>query len=157
MSVKVPPSTARKHDWPGIRQFSVFMANRVGQLNDLFGRFHAEGIDVVALSVIDSADCAIVRLVLSNADQARQVFAVAGLASAESDLVAVDLPDSSQPLVDICAPLLQAEINIHYAYPLFARPHGRAVMALHVDDHALACRVLDGKGLSLLSQADIEA
>lgn len=154
--MSIAPSTARKRDWPSIRQFSVFMQNRVGQLNDLFARFGAEDIRVVALSVVDSADCAIVRLILSDPEQARQVFAVAGLAASESELIAVELPDSSRPLVDICTPLLQAELNIHYAYPLFARPHDRPVMVLHVDDQALACRILDSKGLSLLNESDLE-
>jgi len=155
--MSVPASTARKHDWPGLRQFAVFMENRVGQLNDIFGRFHAEAIQVVALSVIDSADCAIVRLVLSPCESAREVLRVAGLAWSESDLIAVELPELSHPLGAICAPLLEAEINIHYAYPLLARPHGRPVIAFHVDDHALGCRVLDHKGLTLLSQSDIES
>jgi hypothetical protein len=147
--------TDRSRDWPSIRQFSVFLENRVGQLLDLVRRFKDTKVRIVALSIIDSADCAIVRLVLSHPEQGREILERAGLAIAESDLVAVELPNAEQPLLDICSALLQAEINIHYAYPMMIHPHGRAAIALHVDNHEGAVDTLKRINYNVLTEADL--
>lgn len=150
-----PMKTARGRDWPSIRQYSVFLENRVGQLHDLVRRFEGSNVRIVALSIIDSADCAIVRLVLSHPEQGREILERAGYPVAESDLVAVALPPTRQPLGDICTALLQAEINIHYAYPLIVHPHGRAAIVLHVEDHETAVDVLKKRGFEVLTEADL--
>ena len=147
--------TDRSRDWPSIRQFSVFLENRVGQLLDLVRRFQKTKVRIVALSIIDSADCAIVRLVLSHPEQGLEILERAGLAIAESDLVAVELPSTEQPLVEICTALLQAEINIHYAYPMMIHPHGRAAIALHVDNHESAVETLKRINFNVLTEADL--
>ena len=147
--------TDRSRDWPSIRQFSVFLENRVGQLLDLVRRFDKTKVRIVALSIIDSADCAIVRLVLSHPEQGREILERAGLALAESDLVVVELPQAHQPLAEICTALLQAEINIHYAYPMMIHPHGRAAIALHVDNHEGAVDTLKRINFNVLTEADL--
>ena len=147
--------TDRGRDWPSIRQFSVFLENRVGQLLDVVRKFEKTKVRIVALSIIDSADCAIVRLVLSHPEQGREILERAGLAIAESDLVAVELPKTESPLVDICTALLQAEINIHYAYPMMIHPHGRAAIALHVDNHEGAVETLKRIDFQVLTESDL--
>ena len=147
--------TDRSRDWPSIRQFSVFLENRVGQLLDVVRRFANTKVRIVALTIIDSADCAIVRLVLSHPEQGREILERAGLAIAESDLVAIEIPGTEQPLVEICTALLQAEINIHYAYPMMIHPHGRAAIALHVDNHELAVDTLKRINFNVLTEADL--
>jgi hypothetical protein len=147
--------TDRGRDWPSIRQFSVFLENRVGQLLDVVRRFEKSKVRIVALSIIDSADCAIVRLVLSHPEQGREILERAGLAVAESDLVVVELTHAEQPLLDICTALLQAEINIHYAYPMMIHPHGHGAIALHVDNHEAAVETLKRINFRVLTEADL--
>jgi hypothetical protein len=147
--------TDRGRDWPSIRQFSVFLENRVGQLLDVVRRFENTKVRIVALSIIDSADCAIIRLVLSHPEQGREILERAGLAISESDLVVVELPHTAQPLLDICKALLQAEINIHYAYPMMIHPHGRAAIALHVDNHEAAVETLRRIDFQVLTESDL--
>src|SRR5262245_26780514 len=125
-------ATARGRDWPSVRQFNVFVANRVGGLMHVVRRFETTDIRIVSLTVLDTADCAIIRLVLSDPERALGVFEQARLAYTESDLLVVKLPTSSQPLLTICKALLEAEVNIHYAYPLMLGPSGAAALALHV-------------------------
>src|SRR6266545_1331937 len=139
-------STARGRDWPSVRQFNVFIANRLGGLMDVVRRFETTDVRIVSLTVVDSADCAIVRLVLSDPERALEIFHQAKLPVTESDLLVVQLPDGTQPLLQICKALLVAEINVHYAYPLLVGPHGRAALALHVDDHETAVLTLTNKG-----------
>src|SRR5438552_13604107 len=95
-------STARGRDWPSVRQFNVFLENRLGALMDLVRRFESTDIRIVSLTVVDSADCAIIRLVLSDPERAREVFEQAGLPVTESDLLVVKLPEGRQPLAHIC-------------------------------------------------------
>src|SRR5438093_7520073 len=111
-------STARGRDWPSVRQFNVFVENRLGNLLSVIRRFESSDNRIVSLTVVDSADCAIIRLVLSDPERALEIFQQAKLMVAESDLLVVQLPEGNQPILQICKALLVAEINIHYAYPL---------------------------------------
>src|SRR5947209_1587996 len=126
-------STARGRDWPSVRQYNVFVENRVGNLLTVVRRFESTDIRIVSLTVVDSADCAIIRLVLSDPERAREIFELAGLPFTESDLLVVELPPGTQPLVQICKALLGAEISIDYAYPLMICPSGKSALALHVE------------------------
>ncbi len=149
-------ATARGRDWPSVRQYNVFVENRVGNLLSVVRRFESTDIRIVSLTVVDSADCAIIRLVLSDPERAREIFELAGLPITESDLLVVELPEGNQPLVQICKALLGAEISIHYAYPLMVGPRGRAALALHVEDHETAVATLSRMGFTLLTEKDLE-
>jgi hypothetical protein len=148
-------STARGRDWPSVRQFNVFVANRLGGLADVVRRFETSDNRIVSLTVVDSADCAIIRLVLSDPERALEVFQQANLPVTESDLLVVKLPEGAQPLLQICKALLAVEINIHYAYPLLFGPHGAPALAIYVEDHELAASVLNGKGFVLFTESDL--
>src|SRR5256714_4577972 len=102
-------STARGRDWPSVRQFNVFVENRVGNLLSVIRHFETTDIRIVSLTVVDSADCAIIRLVLSNPERALEIFERAKLPVTESDLLVVQLPAGPQPLLQICKALLSAE------------------------------------------------
>jgi hypothetical protein len=150
--------TIRGRDWPGVRQFSIFLENRVGALLDLVRRLEASGNRIVALSVIESADCAVVRVILSDPDRAGETLRLAQRPFLECDLLLVELPPGSGPVGQVCKALLAAEINIHYVYPVMvgtAATH-RPVLAIHVDDHETSSRTLQGQGFTVLSERDLE-
>ncbi|MBY0232248.1 MAG: acetolactate synthase [Gemmataceae bacterium] len=148
-------ATMRGRDWPSVRQFNVFVENRVGNLLAVVRRFETTDIRIVSLSVVDSSDCAIIRMVLSDPERAREIFDRHKLPVTESDLLVVELPDGDQPLVTICKALLGAEIGIHYAYPLLVGPHGRSAVALRVEDHEAGAACLDQRGFTLLTENDL--
>lgn len=145
----------RGRNYPSIRQFTVFMENRVGQLLEVVRRFEGSKVRIVALSISDSAECAFVRFLLSHPEQGREILERAGLALIESDLIGVELPDGPQPLLRVCTALLQAEINIIQAYPLLVRPHGQPCVALMVDNIEMGLDTLANKGFSMISEADL--
>src|SRR5207253_9660610 len=111
-------ATARGRDWPSVRQFNVFLENRVGALLSVVRRFEATDIRIVSLIVNDLSDCAIIRLVLSDPERALEVFEQARLPITESDLLVVQLPDGQHPLPRSCKVILAAEINSDYTYQL---------------------------------------
>ena len=147
--------TLQGRNWPSITQFSVFLENRVGQLLEVVRAFHGSKVKIVGLTISDSADCSILRLVLSHPEQGREILSLNKLAFAENELLAVELPAASQSLADLCASLLQAEINIHYAYPLIIHPHGRCAVAMHIDNIEQASVSLHSMGFEILCEADL--
>lgn len=147
--------TARGRNYPSIRQFTVFLENRVGQLLEVVRRFEGSKVRIVALSIVDSAECAFVRFLLSHPEQGREILERAGLALIESDLIGVELGEGPQPLLKVCTALLQAEVNIIQAYPLLLRPHGRPAVALMVDNIEMGLETLAGKGFTMISEADL--
>jgi hypothetical protein len=148
-------STMRGRDYPTIRQFTIFLENRVGQLLEVVRRFEGSNVSIVALSINDATECAFLRVILSQPEQGREILERAGLAIIESDLICVELPEGPQPLVQVCSALLQAEINIVQAYPLIVHPRGKPVMALMVDNPEAASETLDRKGYAMIGEDDL--
>jgi hypothetical protein len=148
-------ATKRGRDWPSVRQFNVFLENKMGALLNVVRRFESTDIRIISLTIVDSADCAIVRMVLSDPERALEIFQQAKLPITESDLLVVQLPESPQPLLEICKALLVAELNIHYAYPLLIGPMGKAAVALHVDDHEAAVGTLSSHGFVIFTEGDL--
>ena len=149
-------ATMRGRNYPSIRQFTVFLENRVGQLLEVIRRFEGSKVRIVAVSIHDSSECAFVRFLLSHPEQGREILERAGLALIETDLLGVELPEGSQPLLKVCTALLQAEVNIVQAYPLLVRPHGRPAVALMVDNLDLAMDTLNDKGFSMITENDLQ-
>jgi len=147
----------RGRNYPSIRQFTVFLENRVGQLLEVVRRFEGTTVKIVALSITDAAECAFVRFLLSHPEEGREVLERAGLAIIESDLIGVELPEVPQPLLQICTALLQAEVNIVQAYPLLVRPRGRPAVALMVDNIDIGLETLASKGFAMITEADLRS
>ena len=147
--------TARDHDWPCLRQFCVFLENRIGRLRDLLRCFEKHDLRIIALSINDSHECATARVMLSSYDRGREILSLSGFAYFESDIIGVALPKGKQPFVTLCSSLLQAEVNIQYTYPLMCRPDGRCAVAISVDDIEMAIKVLTEHGHRLVNEDDL--
>ena len=128
--------TARGRDWPSVRQFNVFLGNRLGALLDLIRKFETTDVRVVSLTVVETADCAIIRLVPSDYERGYEILTSAKFAFTESDLLVVKLTDDDRPLLTITKALVGAEVNICYMDPLLTGvgPMGNTAVAVYVDD-----------------------
>lgn len=139
-----------------VQQLTIFLENRVGKLNALVALLEESVGCINALSIQESADSALVRIICPDAPLACQTLQNAGYSFMETDVLAVELPKrSSKPLASICSALLSAEINIHYAYPLL-RPKGSAVV-LYVEDPTLAAQILIRKRFVLIGESDLKS
>jgi hypothetical protein len=157
MEEVLPPQTQEGAGFEStrVRQFTVFMENRVGRLQQLVRSYEETAGKIVALSIQNSADTALVRLICSDPDAAKDVLNKDGFSFTEQDLLVVQVPKRAKnPLVMICAALLAAEINIHYAYPLLISPGGPS-LALYVDDPTLAAQLFIKKGFTLIGESDL--
>jgi len=154
----LPPQTANAAGFepPRVRQFTVFLENKVGRLQMLV-RSLEQGVGrIVALSIEESGDSALVRLICAHPEFGRELLRTAGFGFSESEMLAVELPTRTrQPLLAVCSALLTAELNIHYAYPLLAPVRGPA-LAIYTDDPTLAAQILIKKGFTLIGESDLK-
>ncbi len=152
----VPHETAEGSDYPTVCQLSVFLENRVGQLLKLTQLFEQADIAIIAVSVVNSVDCAIIRLIVDEPAKASQVLRQHGFVLSEADLLAVVLPPGKRGLLSLYAALVGAEVSIHYTYPLLVQPSGHPAVALQVDDAEMATRTLKLHNFELLDQGHLE-
>lgn len=148
--------TARGRDYPTIRQFTVFLENRVGQLMSVVRRFEGSGVRIVALTISDSTECALVRFLLSDPEAGREILERAGLAIVESDLIGVELPNSKQPMLEVCTALLGAEVNITQVYPLITAINAKPAVALMVDNIEHGIDTLESKGFHTITEDELK-
>jgi hypothetical protein len=149
------PQTISKIDGPLVKQFSVFLPNKVGAMLDVVKLLNGHHTHVVALSVSESTDSAIARVVVSDPEGAERLFREHNIAFGVCEVVVVEMREVATQLVKLLATLFMAEVNVHFTYPLLTRPRGMAALALHVDDTDCASSVLLGAGFKILSQSDI--
>lgn len=149
------PQTASKTEGPLVKQFSIFLPNKVGAMLDVVKLLHTHNTHVVALSISESTDSAIARIVVSDPEQVEELFRRHDVPFGVCSMVVVELREVATELAKLLAALLMAEVNVHFTYPLLTHPRGFAALALHVDDTDCASSVLLGEGFKLLSQSDI--
>jgi hypothetical protein len=148
-------ATAEKLHSPQVRQFSVFLQNKVGALLEVVRLLDENNIIVLALSITESSETAISRMIVSDPDLTAELFREHDIPHSECELMVVELNEGPGDLSGVLAALLMAEVNIHFSYPLLVRPGLGAVLALHLDDIECAASVLRGEGFKLLSQGDL--
>lgn len=142
---------------PVIKQLSVFLPNRVGALLAVTRCLDAFAIRICALSIVDAADHAVLRLIVDHPGLAQEALSSEGYAVFESDVLGVELPMAgSVGIKAVLSALLLAELNIHYVYSLISLGSGTPVVAIHVEDIENAAQVLESKGLQLIGQRELQ-
>jgi len=138
-----------------VKQFSVFAENRVGRLYDLTALLKTHGVHIMALTVHDTIDSAIIRLIVDDRDKTRELLINNDFPYVEREVVVVELPDSEEQLNPMLAALLEAEVNLHYFYSFLKRPDSRERIAIHVEEPETAAQALNGRGFKTLGETDI--
>jgi hypothetical protein len=154
MAVDLPETTS-KLEGALVKQFSVFLPNKVGAMLDVVKMLNGHHTHVVALSVSESTDSAIARLIVSDPEGAERLFRENNIAFGVCQVVVVEMREVATQLVKLLATLFMAEVNVHFTYALLTRPRGMAALAIHVDDNECASNVLLGAGFKILSQNEI--
>ena len=108
----------------------------------------------MALTVLDTTDCAIDRLIVDDPEKARELMVSNDFPYSESTVLATEITDESQ-LSGVLAALLEAEINIHYIYSFIKRPDGKSALAINTEDLDVAAQALASRGYRVLTQSDI--
>ena len=137
-----------------VTQFSVFTANRVGRLHDLIVLLGSNSVHVLAVTVLDATETAIIRVVVDDPQGARRLLQDKGFAFTECELLVVEI-DAATQLPELMAAFLEAEVNIHYMYCFIPHPQGKSIMGVSMEDHEVGEKVLTQHGFRILRQADI--
>ncbi len=137
-----------------VKQFSVFAENRVGRLYDLTSLLKENNVHIMAITVLDTTDSSIIRLVVDDPGKTRELLVNNDLPYGECSILAVEIGDESE-LKDVLAALLEAEINTNYIYSFIKRPAERAALAISAEDPETAAQALGKRGFKVLQQSDI--
>jgi len=136
-----------------IKQISVFLENRSGRLWELTDALGKAGVNMRALSIGEAADFGVVRMIVNNPDEAQKMLAAAGFTVAETDVLAVEIPDVPGGLASVLGALKEAGINIEYAYAFVARSGEKAIVSMRVEDPTAGEKALAAAGYSLIDAA----
>ena len=150
-----PLETAEAQDTPTVRQLSVFLENRVGQLLRLAQLFTDTNIRILAVSIVNSVDCAVCRLIVDEPDRATDILRDARFQVSEAELLVVSLPHGRRGLLHTWATLLGGEVSVNYTYPLLTQPRGASALAVCVDSLHQAVEVLHERGFEVLDEEDL--
>ena len=146
-------STLRNPGRDPIRQFVIYAENKVGWLNEFIEMLRAEGIHVMAISVLDTTDSAVIRLVPNYPKETARLLKSRSISFMERNVLAVEI-DGEDSLQMITQALLHAEINIHYVYPFLYQPNNKPVLALAMEDEDTGEEALTKHRLRILMQDD---
>ncbi len=125
-------------------QFSIFMVNKPGVLAKVLGEFAKAKINIVAMTMMDSAEHGVMRVVFTKADPARKTLQQLNLPFSETDVLSVTLANKSGALAETAEKLSVNHINISYAYVTAGARGGRTTGVFKVADVNKAMRVLQG-------------
>lgn len=112
-------------------------------------------IEVLGLSLQDTTELALVRLIPSDPETAQMLFIEKGIPHAVCEVTVVELREPGKNLPVALASLLAAEVNIDFSYPLFVRPTQHPLLVLHLDTPEVAAKVLATSGFKVLMQEDL--
>lgn len=146
--------TSKARQSQEVIQFSVFTPNRTGRLHELVGVLSGNGVNMLALSVLDTTDSAIIRFVVDDPEHARELLDRNGMPYSESELVAVELDATTDLNRMVCA-LLEAEVNVNYLYSFIPHAEGKSILALNMEDNEVTERVLREHQFRTLKQTDL--
>lgn len=153
-----PPQSQSETATPAgtpVRQLSVLLQNRVGALMALVKLLTEHHIEVLGLSLQDTTELALVRLVPSDPETAEMLFIEKGIPHVVRPVTVVELQSADHSLARALAALLAAEINIDFSYPLLVRPRDHPLLVLHLDSPDLGGEVLSSAGFKVLMQEDL--
>ncbi len=138
-----------------LKQISVFLENRTGQLAEITKLLSENNIDLRAISIAETADYGIARLIVNDSEKASSILLAHGDILSMSPVWAVEVPDRPAGLAELLAILAEAHIDIEYMYSLFTHKDGYAYMALRVSDEEALNKALSEHNLKIVTMEDL--
>ena len=138
-----------------IKQLSIFVENKFGRLEAIIDCLSKNNINLRALSLADTADYGVLRVIVDDADKAKAALSKIGVISKLTDVVAVYLDDRSGGLASVLSVLKNEEVSVEYMYAFLGRKEGKALMVLKADDEQKTEQVLAKNNIPMATQNDI--
>ena len=138
-----------------IRQLTVFVENRQGAMAEVTGELASHNVDLRALSMADTQEFGVLRLMVKDVDAALAVLREAGHIVNVTPVIAVKISDAPGRLAQALSVLDEAGINIEYLYAFLTRTEKHAYVVLRVEDNSVAEAALTAAGFKMISEGDI--
>ncbi|NLZ17407.1 MAG: ACT domain-containing protein [Desulfobulbaceae bacterium] len=138
-----------------VEQIAVFLENKSGRLAEITSILAENDINIRALSVADTADFGILRLIVNDVTKAQAVLKKGGFTVSKTDVIAVAVPDRVGGLAEVLRAVTEGGYNVEYMYAYAHRADGSAVMIFRFDAMADAVAMLKDKGFALVSSREI--
>ena len=128
------------------KQFSIFMVNKPGVLAQLLGEFARAKINIIAITMMDSVEHGVMRVIFEKPDKAREMLTKLNLTCNETDVLCITLTNQSGALALVAEKLAKSHINISYAYCTAGAKGGKTTGVLKVADVKKTMRILEQNG-----------
>jgi hypothetical protein len=135
-----------------LRQISVFLENKKGRLAEVAGLIAREGINIRALSLADTADFGVLRLIVNDADRCFASLRQAGFVAQQTEVIAVEVNDRPGGLQRVLGVFDQSGINIEYMYAFVEKKSDNAIVVFRIDQPAKAAAALGAEGIAVLAE-----
>lgn len=133
-----------------VEQISIFIENKSGRLAEVTRVLGTQNINIRALSLADTSDFGILRLIVDKTDLAKETLKQNGFTVNKTEVVAVEVPDQPGGLSRILRFLDESRVNVEYMYAFFERSAGNAVIIFRFDETENAIAVLNKSGFTIL-------
>lgn len=133
-----------------VEQISIFIENKSGRLAEVTRTLGEAGVNIRALSLADTSDFGILRLIVDRTDLAKSALKEKGFTVNKTEVVAVEVPDRPMGLYSILEVLDQGEVNVEYMYAFVERCGENAVIIFRFDNPEEAIRVLVQNNINVL-------
>jgi len=138
-----------------IKQLSIFVENKVGRLQTIIDCLGSNGVNIRALSIADTTDFGILRVIVDDDQKARELLREIGVISKVTDVIAVYIDDRTGGLAAVLEIISKAGIGIEYMYAFLGRTEGKALMVLKADDEPAAEKALTAGGIEIADPSTI--
>ena len=133
-----------------VEQISIFLENKAGRLSEVCRILGEEGVNIRALSLADTTDFGILRLIVNDTARAKQVLNEKGFTVGKTDVVAVEVPDRPGGLAEVLGVLEKHGINVEYMYAFVQQSGENAVIIFRFDNLDFAAERLGEAGVTVL-------
>ncbi|GAB4345911.1 MAG: ACT domain-containing protein [Desulfobulbaceae bacterium] len=134
-----------------VEQIAVFLENRSGRLAEITSVLAANNINIRALSVADTADFGILRLIVDKVDDAKRVLRESGFTVGKTNVIAVEVPDRVGGLAGVLKTIEAAGLNVEYMYAFVNKSGENAVLIFRFDDMDRAIEALQKDNFTILT------
>ena len=133
-----------------VEQISVFLENKAGRLAEVAKILGDNGVNIRALSLADTTDFGILRLIVNDRQKAKQVLKDAGFTVGITEVIAVEVDDTPGGLARILTPLAENGINVEYMYAFVEKSSNKAVLIFKFENLEKAIEVLKANNITIL-------
>lgn len=140
-----------------VEQISVFLENKSGRLAEVTDVLAKAGINIRALSLADTADFGILRLIVNDTERAKQVLKDNGFTVGKTEVIAVEVPDRPGGLAGILDVLKERGVNVEYMYAFVQKSKENAIIIFRFDEIEKAIEGLTTAGVKILKGEDVYA